>query len=413
ELFLDAGQTEALASLWFSRANALLKAQRASEAAVLFAKSAESLLKSGDSPGAMSRFQAALEADPAGPSAAEILDKMSRLHLERGEPREAARLAARQAALSGDSRAKARLLFAAAKPIAGTPEEEALLVQSVAEDGQFAPARVRLVELLTEAQPEEALSHLEAALAVPLTDAEAIPAESRIELTRRAALLALKVGLPQAARRYLEQCARHWPEDLELQAQLVALYRQLGAKEQALEVLEGVWPRLSGGGRAEACRETAELALQLGRPEAAAALRGLLEVKPRDIWASKELIGLLPQSGGSDAAERELQLVLSTLIEATAGPERSGFLWQRAGSFRRIGELEKARADLAAAAVDNAQPAAIFDELADLSRQLKDEPGELNAWAEAIRHHSQADKAVQRLLALSRSRLEAQDLENA
>src|SRR5262249_19060758 len=50
ELFLDAGQTEALASLWFSRANALLKAQRASEAAVLFAKSAESLLKSGDSP---------------------------------------------------------------------------------------------------------------------------------------------------------------------------------------------------------------------------------------------------------------------------------------------------------------------------------------------------------------------------
>jgi len=414
ELSLEAGQSDALVSLWFARAGALLKAQRASEAAVLFAKSAEALLKSGDSAGAMSRFQAALEADSAGPSAAEILEKMSRLHLDRGEPREAARLVARQAALAANGRAKAKLLFEAAKMIPGTPEEEALLAQSIEEDGQFAPGRVRLAELLRESQPEDALGHLEAALAVPLADAEAPTAEARIELTRRAAFLALKVGLPQAARRYLEQSARHWPEDLEVQTQLAALYRQLGAKEQLLELLASLWPRFSGNQRAEACREAAELALQLGGPEAAAALRGLLEAKPGDVWASKELIGLLPQSGGSEAAERELQLVLSTLIDATSGPDRSGFLWQRAGSFRRTGELERARGDLAAASEDSAQPAAIFDELAELSRQLRDEPGELNAWAEAIRHRSsQADKAVQRLLVLSRSRLQGEDLENA
>ena len=414
ELSLNVGQAEALATVWFARAGALLKAQRGSEAAVLFAKSAEALLKSGDLTGAASRFQAALEADPAGPSAAEILQKMSRLHLDRGEPREAARLVARQAALSGDPRSKAKLLFEAAKLIPATPEEEALLAQSIAEDGQFAPPRVRFVELLTETQPEEALSHLEAALAVPLSDADAPTAETRIDLTRQAAFVALRVGLPQAARRYLEQCARHWPEDLEVQAQLAALYRQLGVQEQLLELLASLWPRLSGQQRAEACRETAELALQLGRPEAAAALRGLLETKPGDVWASKELIGLLPQSGGSDATERELQLILSTLIDATSGPERSGFLWQRAGSFRRMGELESARGDLAAAAKESAQPAAILDELAELSRQLRDEPTELNAWAEAIRHRSpQAEKAVQRLLALSRSRLQGQDLENA
>src|SRR5262249_29936130 len=296
----------------------------------------------------------------------------------------------------------------------GTREEEGVVAEGIEEDGEFGAGRVRLAELLRESQPEDALGHLEAALAVPLADAEAPTAEARIELTRRAAFLALKVGLPQAARRYLEQCARHWPEDLEVQTQLAALYRQLGAKEQLLELLASLWPRFSGNQRAEACREAAELALQLGGPEAAAALRGLLEAKPGDVWASKELIGLLPQSGGSEAAGRELPVGFFTLIGATSGPDRSGFLWQRAGSVRRRGELERARGDLAAASEDSAQPAAIFDELAELSRQLRDEPGELNAWAEAIRHRSsQADKGVQRLLVLSRSRLQGEDLENA
>ncbi len=415
ELSLDANQSEGLASLWHARASALLGAQRHSEAAALFSKSADALLKSGEVGGALSRLQAALEASPSGPLAGEILHKLSVLHLERGEPREASRLVAKQAALAQDHRTGAKLLFRAASLIQGNAEEETLLAQSIAEDDQFIPARIRRAELLLQSNPQEALADLEAALAAPTSDPDAPAADVRMELTRKAAFLALKVGQTEAARRYLDQCLRCWPEDLEIQSQLAKLHRQAGAKEQLFDLLMRLWPKLEGADRGEACRETADLALQLGRPdEAAAMLRRLLEVKPADVWATKALFRLLPQTGASEADERELQSLLSTLVEATSGAERSGFLWQRAGSYRRVGDLEKAKRDLTEAASDHTQEVRIFEELADLARQMGDEHGEVDAWAEGAQQHpSIAEKAIPRLLALSRSRLDQKDLESA
>jgi tetratricopeptide (TPR) repeat protein len=322
---------------------------------------------------------------------------------------------ARQAALAKDHRTAAKLLFRAASLIQGNAEEETLLAQSIAEDDQFLPARIRRAELLLQNNPQEALADLEVALAAPISDPDAPAADVRMELTRKAALLALKIGQTEAARRYLDQCLRCWPEDLEIQSQLVKLHRQAGAKEQLFELLMRLWPRLEGPDRGEACQEAADLALQLGRPdEAAAMLRRLLEAKPADVWATKELLRILPQTGASEDNERELQSLFSTLVEATSGAERSGFLSQRAGSYRRVGDLEKAKRDLTEAAMDHNPEGRIFEELADLARQMGDERGEVEAWAEgAQKHLSIAEKAIPRLIVLARSRLDRGDLESA
>src|SRR5260370_38488556 len=106
-------------------------------------------------------------------------------------------------------------------------------------------------------------------------------------LPGRAAFRPMRVGQTEAARRYLDQCLRCWPEDLEIQSQLAKLHRQAGAKEQLFDLLMRLWPKLEGADRGEACRETADLALQLGRPdEAAPMFRRLLQCKHADVGAA-------------------------------------------------------------------------------------------------------------------------------
>src|SRR5258707_10009536 len=117
-----------------------------------------------------------------------------------------------------------------------------------------------------------------------------------MEFPRSRVLWAVRVDKPEAPRRYLDQCLRCWPEDLEIQSQLAKLHRQAGAKEQLFDLLMRLWPKLEGADRGEACRETADLALQLGRPdEAAAMLRRLLEAKPPSVGCRKARSRLQPQ----------------------------------------------------------------------------------------------------------------------
>lgn len=298
-LYTEVGETRELAELWAQRAQALVTADRAPEASPLFLKSARVLLERGEKPGALLRLNAALDAQPQGPHAAEVLDALAELELERGEKLEAAKLYARKAGLVQDARGGAKLLYRASLLAAGTSREEALLAEALERDATFAPARMRRGELRLPTDPRGALEDFEAVLGLSSTDADAPREEERLGMTRRAASAAVRANRTDAARRLLAQYCAYAPSDLEAQQELANLHRKAGAREALADLLVELWPRLTGEARRAARRELAELSLALGRADVATdSLRSLLAEESQDLWAAQSLLALLPPPRG-------------------------------------------------------------------------------------------------------------------
>ncbi|XXF77129.1 flagellar hook-length control protein FliK [Myxococcaceae bacterium GXIMD 01537] len=408
-LYAEAGETRELAELWASRAQALAAADRAAEAAPLFLKSARALLERGEKPAALLRFSAALDADASGPLAAEALEALAELELERGEKLEAARLYARKAALVPEARAGARLLHRASLLAAGTSREEALLAEALERDASFAPARLRRAELRLPSDPLGALEDYEAALQLSTGDADAPREEERLAVTRRAASAAVRAHRADAARRLLARYCADVPTDLEARQELAHLHRKAGARESLADLLVELWPRLSGEARRSARRELAELSLALGRASVAAdCLRGLLAEEPHDTWATQALLGLLPAPGhGTPAEEAERLALLGTLITAAEGEARADLLSRRASLHRAAGRSGPARDDLSEAARLARRPAPLLLALAELAREESDDVGELSAWRRAVAADAGlGERARERLLALASALME-------
>ena len=408
-LYSEVGETRELAELWGTRAQALVAAERTVEAAPLFLKSARLLLQRGEKPAALLRLSAALEADPQGSMAGEVLDSLAELELERGEKLEAARLYARKAALLSDIRSGARLLYRASLLAAGTPREETFLAESLERDATFAPARMRRGELRMPADPRGALEDLEAALSLPPTDPDAPREQELLSLTRKAATAAVRSGRTDSARRLLAQYITQAPEDLEAQLELAGLHRKAGAREPLADLLTSLWPRLTGEPQRSARRELAELALTLGRAhEAIHALRSLLVEEPRDLWAAQALLALLPAPGtGTEEQEAERLTLLSTQISAAEGEPRAELLARRAALHRAAGRAGPARDDYFEAARFAQRPAPLLLSLAELAREAGDEVAELSAWRRAVAADSSlAERARERMLVIASSLME-------
>ncbi|MFL5348692.1 MAG: flagellar hook-length control protein FliK [Hyalangium sp.] len=408
-LYSEMGETRELAELWGARAQALVGADRTMEAAPLFLKSARLLLDRGEKPAALLRLSAALEADPQGPMAAEVLDLLAELELERGEKLEAAKLYARKAALISDVRAGARLLYRASLLAAGSTREETFLAESLERDATFAPARMRRGELRMPSDPRGALEDLEAVLALPPTDPDAPREQELLALTRKAATAAVRAGRTDSARRLLAQYSAQAPADIDAQLELASLHRKAGSREALADLLTGLWPRLTGEAQRNARRELAELALTLGRPhEAAVALRALLAEEPRDLWAAQALLSLLPTPGtGTEEQEAERLTLLSTQISAAEGEARAELLARRAALHRAAGRAVAARDDYAEAARLSPRPASLLLSLAELAREAGDEGAELSAWRRAVAADSSlGERARERLLVIAGSLME-------
>ncbi len=415
-LYLEGKNTRELTDLWAARAQALVQAGRAHDAAPLFFKAAQAQLETGDVSGAMLRLTSALDASPTGESAREVLEAMATLELERGGTAEASRLFGRRAQLSKDPREAASFTFKAASLVKDTPREGPLLAQALEHDPSYVPARLRRAELVETVNPREALADLEVVLATADTDAELARLKiDRVSLTRRAGFAALKSGQSEPARRLLAKYAAQRPEDLEAQLELVKLHRRAGALEPLVDLLAELWPRLEGNGRVSARREYAEGALTLGRTEAAMdALRSILADVPDDEWASGKLLSLIP---ADDATALERLDLLGRLVSSARGDARSDLLARRSELHRVVGNLPAARADLVDAAQTSSRPLPLLRSLAELCRQSYDEGAELGAWrlvvgaakgdAEAL-----AD-ASQRVGAIARSRAGAQEAAKA
>ncbi|WP_164002222.1 flagellar hook-length control protein FliK [Pyxidicoccus caerfyrddinensis] len=403
-LYTEAGETQALAELWASRAQALMGADRAEEAAPLFLQSARALLERGEKAAALLRLTAALEASPQGPLAAEVLESLAELELERGEKLEAARLYARRAALVPDARAGAKLLFRASLLAAGTSREEAFLAEALERDASFAPARQRRGELRLPTDARAALEDFEAVLALPPVDADAPREAERVALTRKAATAAVRAGRTDAARRLLAEYCTRAPEDLDSRTELAALHRKAGAREALADLLVELWPRLSGDPRRAARRELAELSLVLGRANAAVdSLRSLRLEEPHDTWAAQALLDLLPPPGtGTTEEEAERLELLGTLVAAASGEARAELLARRAVLHRAAGRMASARDDFSEAAKLSRRPAPLLLALAELARESGDESAELEVWRSAVTADaSLATRARERLLALA------------
>ncbi len=201
-LYEEAGARVELTDLWAARAQALLQAGRGHDAAPLFFKSAQSLLRSGDTAGAVLRLSAALDAAPTGDRAAETLEAMAELELNRGERLEAAKLFARRAGLEVIPRAAARLFFRAASLAQGSAREEGYLASALQQDLGFIPARLRRAELQLGTDPRAALVDLEAVLEADPKDPDVAGAQlDRISLLRKAGFAALQANQHDAARR--------------------------------------------------------------------------------------------------------------------------------------------------------------------------------------------------------------------
>ncbi|REG26782.1 lipopolysaccharide biosynthesis regulator YciM [Archangium gephyra] len=403
-LYTEAGETRELAELWASRAQALVAAERAAEAAPLFLQSARVLLERGEKGPALLRLSAALDASPSGPLAAEALDALAELELERGEKLEAARLFARKAALVTDARAGAKLLYRASVLAMGTSREEAFLAEALEREASFAPARMRRGELRMQADPRAALEDFEAVLALPAVDPDAPREDELLELTRRAAAAAVRAGRPDSARRLLAQYCTLAPEDLEAQVELAGLHRKAGAREALADLLATLWPRLSGDARRSARRELAELCLALGRPaEAADALRSILAEEPHDTWATQGLLELLPPPGtGTAQEEAERLALLGTLITSAAGDSRAELLARRAALHRNAGRSQSARDDFLAATKLSHRPAPLWLAIAALAREAGDDVDELEAWRQVVASEPElAERARTRLLSIA------------
>ncbi|MCA2980061.1 MAG: flagellar hook-length control protein FliK, partial [Myxococcaceae bacterium] len=377
-LYVEARLGRELTDLWASRAQALLQAGRAHDAAPLFYKAAQAQLAQGDASGAMLRLTAALDASPTGDSAREVLEAMAKLELDRGGAVEASRLYARRAQVAKEAAEAARFLFRAATLVRDTPREGPLLAQALEVAPAFAPARLRRAELAELTNPREAMVDLEVVLGADDSDADVAALQlDRVALTRRAAFAALKSGHADAARRLLGRYVAQRPEDLEAQLELVKLHRRAGALEPLVDLLGELWPRLEGTGRTSARREYAEGALALGRTGAAMdVLRSILVDVPDDEWAASRLLALVPVDDTTTAERLDL---LGRLVGSARGEARAELLARRAELHRLVGNLVAARADLLDAAQASSRPLPLLQQLAELARQSLDEAAELGA----------------------------------
>ncbi|MDP3237995.1 MAG: flagellar hook-length control protein FliK [Myxococcales bacterium] len=378
-LYVEGRFTRELTDLWASRAQALLQAGRAHDAAPLFFKAAQTQLEAGDLTGAMLRLTSALDASPTGESAREVLEAMAKLELDRGGTLEASRLFTRRAQVSKDPRESARFTFKASALVRDTPREGPLLAQALESDPSFVPARLRRAELAETLNPREAMADLEVVLAADENDGDVAALKlDRVALTRQAAFAALKSGQTDAARRLLAKYAAQRPDDLDAQLELVKLHRRAGALEPLVDLLSELWPRLEGSGRTSARREYAEGALSLGRTQAAMdVLRSILADVPDDEWAASRLLTLVP---AEDSTALERLDLLGRLVTSAKGDARAELLGRRSELHRITGDLPAARADLLDAAQTSSRPLPLLRGLAELSRQSFDEAAELGAW---------------------------------
>lgn len=417
-LYVENRATRELTDLWAARAQALLQAGRAHDAAPLFLKAAQTLLEAGDSQGAILRLTAALDAAPTGEKAGEALEAMAKLEIDRGASQEAARLYGRRALLASEPREAARWFFRAATLTRDTPREAPFLAQALEKDATFIPARLRRAELIEVTNPREALADFEVVLSAggELQNDEVAALQLDLAgLTRRAALAAQKAGHYDAARRLFARYVAHKPDDLEALQELAKLHRRAGALEPLVDLLGELWTRLQGEARVTTRREFTEGALSLGRTAAALeALRAMLADEPTDEWAASRLLTLLPND---DAHQLERLDLLSRLIVHAEGQPRAELLARRAEIYRVAGDLLSARADLLEASKLSPNPVPLLRALAELSRQSNDEAAELSA-LKLVLEHARADESVvtdaaERLVTIARNRAHAEDTPRA
>lgn len=412
-LYVENRNTRELTDLWAARAQALLQAGRAHDAAPLFFKAAQTLLEAGDTQGAILRLTAALDAAPTGEKAGDALEAMAKLELERGATQEAARLYGRRAALASEPRLAARWFFRAATLTRDTQREQPFLAQALEKDATYVPARLRRAELIEVSNPREALADFEVVLgAQDLKDDDVAALQLDVAgLTRRAAQAAQRAGHYDAARRLFSRFVALRPDDLEALQELAKLHRRAGALEPLVDLLGELWPRLSGAQKVSTRREFTEGALSLGRTAAALeALRAMLVDEPEDEWAASRLLTLLPND---EAHQPERLDLLTRLIASATGEARAELLARRAELQRLTGDLLAARADLLEASQLSPQPLPLLRSLAELCRQSHDEGAELSA-LKLVLSHAAGDATVvssagDRLLAIAKNRAVAED----
>lgn len=415
-LYTEGHHTQELIELWAARAQALLQAGRTQDAAPLFYKSALAAIEAKDAAGAMLRLNAALEAAPGGDHAADALEAMAHLELERGETAEAARLYARRASLDV-GRTAARWYHAAAALLKDTPKEPGLVAKALEEDEGFVPARLRRGELALASNPREALADFEASLLAEWHDDAAVTPFTLdvATVTRQASEAAQRCGQYDAARRFLSRYTALRPGDVKAQLELAALLRRAGALEPLVDLLGELWPQLEGEEKLRARREYAEGALALGRSVAAVdALRAMLADAPLDEWAAARLLALLP---ADDAHLSERLELLSRLIATAQGEPKADLLAHRATLHRALGDATAARTDLLEAAELSPRPVGLLRALAEYAREARDEAGELQAWRLALAKAGHdvlvLEEAAGRLFALAQSRLDQGDAAGA
>ena len=411
-LYEKRGAQRELAELWAARAQQLLSSGRAEAAAPLLYKSARALLAAGQRDSAHQKLYAALELQPQGALAGQMLETLAELELQSGNRPEAAQLLARQAERAGEPRVAARLFLRAAEVTPDAGRSLAFLEASVKQDPQLLPARVRRGTARLPSDARGALEDFEAALQLLRTDAVGLPPAERAFLLRSAATAARAASEPELARRHLAAYTEGHPEDVEAQLELASLYRESGSLGALQALLSALWPRLSGAQAKDAARELVALSVEMQRPaEAIPALRELLRKDPQDAWAAEALLGML--SGEAPAREEALGL-RSLLAASTVGTVRAAHLLERARLLRAMGRAAEARADLVSAAADAREAGPVWKEVAELARADGDVPAELSAWRSGMQAApGLALEAAPRLLFLGRALLSSGNAEEA
>lgn len=299
----------------------------------------------GNLDGAIARYQRALEAWPSYPAA---LSYLARIYQQRGDARGEAELLLREAELASDPVRKAELFVALGalrqdrlgdKPLAYDAYRRAYELAPLSKDALLGLGRLAL----EDERWEEAIACLE-----PLLDhTTGLPNEVAVPILRGAGEAFRALGfLAKAERCYLSAKALA-PDDRLVNERLAELALQGGRPDAAAELLQGLLDEGSAHAATLTFAERRALTISLGRARkdegdlerAARAFQDVLAADPDAVDALEALAEVQEAAGDLEALVRTLE----RLIGRTSAPEAHFALLVRAGDLHaQLGHRQEA-----------------------------------------------------------------------
>ncbi|MEM1033649.1 MAG: tetratricopeptide repeat protein, partial [Myxococcota bacterium] len=320
-LLRERGAPRQLVEILEGQATQLEEKEETRRAAELWLRAAEVAEREVGDPGqAIRAYERAIAIDPTPRS----YDALARLHMDRGQPVEAARWLSERLAIATDKEAVAVRLKLARARLAAGQETDAVttLTEAFADAPQSAEVRKQLIPLLRQREDWRTLAATLVRSVEHTTDDAAVLAYAR----EAAEVLHLRLDAPAEAVEALRRAVTLAPDDRKLRSMLAEGLRARGDLDEAQDMLETTikaFGRRGSRERAEAHIQLARVLHARGDAEAALAQLDVATKMDADNVASLQTLAEFAREAGElQRAEAALRMLLLTTRRLTADEAR-------------------------------------------------------------------------------------------